>query len=105
MSIALPYKSSATQLSSSSDSDNALPHDSTLAFSVQLSEAAAFLVATQEIPALELKYKYEDPLNEDQREELKWVMTAAKTNGIRSRGFIQWVHENWNTFTDLLKVF
>ena len=103
VSIASPYDSSATQLSSSSDSNNALPHDSTLAFSVPLNEAGAFLAAIQEIPALELKYEYEDPLNVDQKEELKWVMTA-KTSGARSRSFSQWIQENWDAFTDLLKV-
>ena len=103
-SIPLAVNSSAVQLSSSSDSANALPHGSTLAFSVPLDEAAAFLAATQDILALELKYTYEDPLNEDQKESLKWVMKATKTNSVRSRTLSQWIQEKWNTFGDLLKV-
>ena len=64
----------------------------------------AFLKATQELPALELKYKYEDPLNEDQKENFKWIMKAKENNVVRSRTFTQWIRENWDNFTDLLKV-
>lgn len=104
VSIPIPHDSSAIQLSSSSDANNAFPSDSTLAFSVPYDEATVFLADMQEIPALELKFKYEDDLNEDQREKLKWVMKASKTNSIRSKTLSQRIQESWNSFTDLLKV-
>ena len=104
LSIPIPHDSSAIQLSTSSDVNHALPSDSTFAFSVPHDEATAFLADMQEIPALELKFTYDDDLNEDQREKLKWVMKTTKTNSIRSRNLNQWIQESWSSFTDLLKV-
>ena len=47
---------------------------------------------------------YEDPLNEDQKEELKWVMKAAMIGNVRRRSLAVWARENWDTFSTLLKV-
>jgi hydroxymethylglutaryl-CoA reductase (NADPH) len=92
----------ARLLPSSSSSFSTISHDTTLAFSIPLTEAPDVLLALQEITAPADASESQGSDDEGTLEEKKWIMRAAKS-GHASTGVRNWIRDSWASFTDLLK--
>ncbi|KAF2815663.1 3-hydroxy-3-methylglutaryl-coenzyme A reductase [Mytilinidion resinicola] len=98
----IPNNSSAKLLPSSTSSFSNISPDTSLAFSISLSEAPEFLAAMQEIPPAEDIAESQDSDHEGTVEAKKWIMKAARS-GSGSGGLRNWTRDSWTSFVDLLK--
>ncbi|KAF2492307.1 hypothetical protein BU16DRAFT_584414 [Lophium mytilinum] len=98
----IPDNSSAKLLPSSSSSFSNISPDTSLAFSIALSEAPQFLAAMQEIPPAEASAESDDSDHEATVEAKKWIMKAARSSS-GSGGLRNWTRDSWTSFVDLLK--
>lgn len=72
-------------------------HDSSLAFTLPFDQVPQFLKAVQEIP--------DTSSDEDDGEQKKWIMRAARGPAYGSGGAIKlWLADAWGSFVDLIKV-
>jgi hydroxymethylglutaryl-CoA reductase (NADPH) len=80
-----------------------ISYDTTLAFSVPLTQAPDFLSAVQEIAVSSTRSSAKRANNKHSEEE-RWIMKAAKSNSAGRRHLHTWASDAWTSFVDLLKV-
>ncbi|KAF2093630.1 3-hydroxy-3-methylglutaryl-coenzyme A reductase [Rhizodiscina lignyota] len=101
--VPVPENSSAKLLPPSSNPLSGISHDTTLAYSLPLSEAPSFLEAVQEITAAEEDLNGRHIPGDETLEERKWIMKAVKNNTNKAGSLTSWSRDAWIAFLDLIK--
>ncbi|GAB7363266.1 hypothetical protein MBLNU230_g3548t1 [Neophaeotheca triangularis] len=91
------------QLVSTGLSHSARSSDIVVAYSVPSSQTSGFLESAKEIPAQAGSAAVEDDGGDDEPERKSWLMKSAKNGDGGSNGVVDWFHNSWTAFTDLLK--
>ncbi|KAF7159333.1 hypothetical protein CNMCM5623_004647 [Aspergillus felis] len=94
--LPIPSNASAHPVPHTPNLFSPFSHDSSLAFTLPFDQVPQFLKAVQEIP---------DPSSdEDDGEQKKWIMRAARGPAYSSGGAIKlWLTDAWGSFVDLIK--
>nr|QTW43732.1 HMG-CoA reductase [Aspergillus fumigatus] len=94
--LPIPSNASAQPVPFTPNLFSPFSHDSSLAFTLPFDQVPQFLKAVQEIP--------DTSSDEDDGEQKKWIMRAARGPAYGSGGAIKlWLADAWGSFVDLIK--
>ncbi|PYH92464.1 3-hydroxy-3-methylglutaryl-coenzyme A reductase [Aspergillus ellipticus CBS 707.79] len=94
--VPIPANTSAQRVPHTPNLFSPFSHDSSLVFTLPVEQVPQFLKAVQEIP--------EPSVDEDEGEQKKWIMRAARGPAYGSSGALKlWLADAWGSFVDLVK--
>ncbi|OOF96054.1 hypothetical protein ASPCADRAFT_207403 [Aspergillus carbonarius ITEM 5010] len=94
--VPIPANTSAQRVPHTPNLFSPFSHDSSLVFTLPFEQISQFLKAVQEIP--------EPSVDEDEGEQKKWIMRAARGPAYGSSGALKlWLADAWGSFVDLVK--